>query len=159
MENNNVYGVANNMINWSKPPQGSVVCKFDGALFQEQCKGGFGYVLRDNNIDFLAAKNGLLYCDMDPSLVDSLFRKEALSWLKQNGFQRIVLETDCLTLEQGINYHSMDLLYKDIIVEECVRLLRDFESFSLCFVQRYANVVAHSIFRLSWGSGYPILPR
>lgn len=56
-------------------------------FFFNQNKVGFGAVIINDCGKFLAARNGLLSCLMDPTLADMDDGKYALSWLKQLQFE------------------------------------------------------------------------
>lgn len=137
-------------------------CNFDVAIFQEQGKIGYGIVVQGDQGEFLCAMNVVLYYDLKPCLVETLACKEILSWLKLMGYQRIVLQTNCLILQHAINSCTMDFSNKGLVMNDCVTFLSDFESISFVFVMRSPNIVAHSwelwVSKLVRENGIPLLP-
>ena len=71
--------------------------------------------------------------------------REALFWLKMNGFQRVLMELDSLLLVEAMN---KNMEYKSpigLIMKDCVSLMKEILECNLCFVRRSANKAAHCL--------------
>lgn len=77
----------------------------------------FGWVLRNDKGAFMAAVCQPWTGNFSPK-EEAMAVRETLSWLKQNNYENILIETDSLLVVQGINsaslFSSFDLLLIDI---------------------------------------------
>ncbi|XP_019150973.1 PREDICTED: uncharacterized protein LOC109147770 [Ipomoea nil] len=100
---------------WARPSHGRLKLNTDAALNVEDNAMGFGWVLRDDVGNFLAAKNirmpGL--CAVREAEVLSI--REALSWLRDTGLGAVDVETDC----QGDKMHENQLCNKKVMRTMC----------------------------------------
>ena len=74
----------------------------DGAVFSDDGKVGFGWILRDHIGVFCAAGQGSSYGPSEASLDEALSMREALSWLKHRSLTKIIIESDSLDLVQSL---------------------------------------------------------
>ena len=64
------------------------------------------------------AKNGRLHGNLDAFEAEVLSCREALYWLKMNGYSRVMVETDCLLLVSAlINRPSAYLNSRGLIIQ------------------------------------------
>ena len=84
-----------------------------------------------------------------PEVVDTLSIKEALSWIKENNQEDVVLETNCLLVVQALRSKIRMDSYFGSIIEDCKSLWTKPTHVNICFVQRSANKVAHSFARVA----------
>lgn len=75
--------------------------------------------------------------------------KEALSWIKNQNTQPVIVETDCLSVIQAIRCSSVHLSYFGRVIDECKSLVNELKNcrVTLNFVKQYANTVAHFLAR------------
>ena len=80
---------------------------------------------------------------------ETIRAREALSWVKQLGFQNVRMEIDA-------KYVAMSLCSKkeyrseyDSLIGECSSILSNEDGFSVHFVRRQANEIAHVLAKLS----------
>ncbi|KAL6564457.1 hypothetical protein OROMI_015907 [Orobanche minor] len=132
---------------WSPPASGYIKLNVDGAIFSESGFAGFGLVLRGPDSVFLAARNGVLCCSLDPAIIEALSIREALSWIKENGWFNVSIGTDSLIFTQSMAQASEDLSPYFAIVRDCIGLLNELANCSITFVRRSANMVAHYLAR------------
>ncbi|KAM6595665.1 hypothetical protein CsatA_006189 [Cannabis sativa] len=90
-------------------------------------------------------KTGLL----QPHEVEALGFKEALSWIKSNGWVGVILESDCLRVISDIQSNKNMVSPYGHIILECKALCAEIGNISLSFVKRSANRVAHQLARSS----------
>uniref|UniRef100_A0A803NGS4 RNase H type-1 domain-containing protein n=1 Tax=Cannabis sativa TaxID=3483 RepID=A0A803NGS4_CANSA len=97
-----VNNTSNNYINWTAPAAGFLKVNVDGAVFSASDSFGVGGLARDSNGQFIEAfcmhKAGCF----QPSLVEAIGVKEALSWIKNKGWEHVTLETDSLVVVQAL---------------------------------------------------------
>ncbi|XP_019168367.1 PREDICTED: uncharacterized protein LOC109164066 [Ipomoea nil] len=86
---------------WTPPPAGSLKCNVDTAIFEDGA--GFGLVVRDHVGCFVATKKGQLDGERDPFVAEALAAKEALTWLKEQNLNNIIIESDCLNFCKTFN--------------------------------------------------------
>uniref|UniRef100_A0A803Q9W9 RNase H type-1 domain-containing protein n=1 Tax=Cannabis sativa TaxID=3483 RepID=A0A803Q9W9_CANSA len=68
------------------------------AIFEVEARTGMGVVARDDKGMFLEGFTKIYNEKLDPTLVDALSMREALSWLNNKNWQHAFLETDCHTM-------------------------------------------------------------
>ncbi|KAL8147588.1 hypothetical protein AgCh_005054 [Apium graveolens] len=67
-------------------------------------KCSYGFVLRDDQGDFIAGGGGRVLGALDPRTAEPLAFRDALSWLKNKGCQNVYMELDCLSVVEAIRY-------------------------------------------------------
>lgn len=85
---------------WAKPRQNTVKITVDAAVFTDQGASGIGVIARDHAGDMLGARTRYFPEALNPSMVEAIAVKEALSWVKEKGWCSIVIESDCLPESQ-----------------------------------------------------------
>uniref|UniRef100_A0A803PB72 RNase H type-1 domain-containing protein n=1 Tax=Cannabis sativa TaxID=3483 RepID=A0A803PB72_CANSA len=97
-----INNTSNNSTNWTAPAAGFLKVNVDGAVFAASDCYGLGGLARDANGHLIEAfclhKAGCV----QPSLVEAIGVKEALSWIKKKGWEHVILETDSLVVVQAL---------------------------------------------------------
>ncbi|KAM6542133.1 hypothetical protein CsatB_006580 [Cannabis sativa] len=75
--------------------------------------------------------------------------REALSWLKKKGWNRVTIESDSLTVVQALRSSLPMSSYFGGVISDCKTLLEGVSDVSILFVKRSANGVAHAVARAS----------
>ncbi|WCJ44078.1 hypothetical protein M5689_024770 [Euphorbia peplus] len=132
---------------WVRPPPGMLKMNVDAALFSNPISVGFGFVLRDENGAFMAAKNGGFLWNSDPSLVEALSIREALSWIKDRGLSSVLIESDSLVVVQSMASSLEVVSSFNAIVKDCIDILNELSNSSIAFVKRTANSAARCLAR------------
>ncbi|XP_019190315.1 PREDICTED: uncharacterized protein LOC109184732 [Ipomoea nil] len=130
---------------WSLPPINVLKCNVDAATFEDGV--GFGAVIRDWNGRFIAAKSGRLNGENDPFIAEVLAAKEALTWIKEQGLNNIILESDCLLFCNAFHSRSVDFSYVGLYIKQCRSIAMDIGIVHVSHVRRSANRVAHELAR------------
>ena len=78
-------------------------CNLDATLFSAQGLIGYRMVIRDHHDRVQVTREGRLHGVMDALSAEVMSCREALSWLKTNGFQRVSVESDTLLLVEAVN--------------------------------------------------------
>ena len=128
--------------------QSWVKINVDAAIFGDTKTIGVGGVIRDEHGSFLRAMCKQMSGTWTPREAEALSLKEVLSWVKSFGFARCVIETDSKLLADAYN-GTPGRSYFHSIVNDCVDLVKHFESVLVRFVHRSANEVAHLLARVS----------
>ena len=69
--------------------------------------------------------------------------REALSWIKQLGFERVIFETDSLQVVQALQNRYVDFSAFGALIKDCLSLLQVEHYFYVVFTKRQNNVVVH----------------
>ncbi|XP_043810985.1 uncharacterized protein LOC122723271 [Manihot esculenta] len=129
---------------WSPPPQGWIKVNIDASLNSQRSSLGFGCVVRDTNGRFMAAKAGCFCSQMEVKCAKAMAFREALSWIKECGWDQVLFESDAQVLVVSINNASLDDLSPfRLLVQDCKLLLSSYEEVRCGFIHRSANDVAH----------------
>ncbi|KAM6552834.1 hypothetical protein CsatB_013596 [Cannabis sativa] len=76
--------------------------------------------------------------------------KEALSWIKRKGWEKVVVESDALVVVQAINSSIQMPSQFGLLVEDCRVILSSLNNVLVSFVNRSANRAAHCVARESY---------
>ncbi|XP_019163496.1 PREDICTED: uncharacterized protein LOC109159839 [Ipomoea nil] len=130
---------------WAPPPSNVLKCNVDAAIFEHGA--GYGAIIQDHEGWFVAACGGRLGNDRDPFVAESLAVMTTLNWLREQHFNNIILESDCLNLCTAFNSNCNDFSYIGLIVKQCRSIAKDIGVSTLSHVRRTANCVAHALAR------------
>ncbi|XP_019158573.1 PREDICTED: uncharacterized protein LOC109155343 [Ipomoea nil] len=126
-------------------PHDAVLCSTDADFYGSQHAPTFGFYVRSPEGVFVAAVNGPLSCPYDPLLAEAMTIREALSWLQDHNYHNIVILSDCAVLVDSFWDVSSYCSYLGIILDSCLRLFNSFSTYSIKFVRRGTNLVAHAL--------------
>jgi ribonuclease HI len=132
---------------WSPPPEGMVVINVDAALFSSTSRMGVGVVIRDHNGKFLAACSQVLHEVTSPELAEALAVRRAVTLAGEEGLDRIILMSDCLTVIQRINSSGRDRSLVGVVVEDIKTLATSLSSVTFHHISRLCNNSAHLLAR------------
>ena len=81
---------------WQQPPSGFVKCNIDATVFHEEGKSSWGIVVRDSQGLFMHGASRLVDGLFQVRELEALGLREALSWIKNLGWYRVIFELDSL---------------------------------------------------------------
>ncbi|KAL8145631.1 hypothetical protein AgCh_003685 [Apium graveolens] len=136
--------------NWVKPQIDTTKVSVDAAIFKDREEFGFGMVARDHLGGLIKAKSVLQKGVSTPEIAEAMEIKEALSWIKQEGWPRVELESDSLVTVQAVRSSLAMRSPFGRIVEECRSSLSQLSNVALFFIRRSANMVAHQLAKTSY---------
>ncbi|KAM6555296.1 hypothetical protein CsatB_002315 [Cannabis sativa] len=110
---------------------------------------GFGCVARGADGRIIEAISGSRLGVVGPEIAEVIGVKEALSWIKRNGWMEVEIETDALVVVQAVMGSIQMPSQFGFLVQDCRNLLSCINQVSLHFVKRSANRVAHCLARAS----------
>ncbi|CAL1401701.1 unnamed protein product [Linum trigynum] len=133
------------------PPSGTasgspVICMWDGAT-QHGSHSARGVVLMTRGRDTLMARGGQFPCIDDPVVVEVLALREAVWWCLENGFTEVCFEGDAKVIIDKIIRAEIGDTRMGAILEEIVSCFALHPGFSVWFVGRRNNRVAHMVAR------------
>ncbi|XP_019190782.1 PREDICTED: uncharacterized protein LOC109185256 [Ipomoea nil] len=131
---------------WAKPVLGRLKLNTNAALREVDNAMGFGWVLRDDGGNFLAAKNVIVPGLYTVREAEVLSIREALSWLKGTGLGAVDVETDCKIVFDALTSDSFISVF-GYLVDDVKSLAFEIEDVQFCHVKRSANCAAHAVAR------------
>lgn len=132
---------------WEPSGQGYWKCNVDGAVFNENKKLGFGFIIRDFKGRFIAAKNGMLEGPSEAGVAEVMSFREVLRRLKKKGYSNILVEGECLHLVLSVNHSSRDHSITGIIIGDCKTLMKEIPGCCVNFYNRSTNRAAQLLVR------------
>jgi ribonuclease HI len=133
---------------WSPPLQEWVKVNSDGAFSQGSGHGGGAVVMREHHGSFLAGSSWFFPQVTDPEHAELLACRAAVQLAKDRGVSKLMLESDCQAAVRKIATTELDRSVHGPLVEDIKALLGDFEEFTVSFVRRTGNGVAHVFAKL-----------
>lgn len=91
---------------WCRPPPNWLKVNTDGAFLENTRKGGWGYVIRDEEGDVIGAGAGRLEHIRDAFQAEVAASIQGIRASVQKGITRVILETDSLTLKHALENNS-----------------------------------------------------
>lgn len=116
-------------------------------MFKDTNEIGLGIIVRDDQGIFVVTRVVRLPGKLHVDEGEAMGLHEALSWIKNLGFQRVVVEMDSKLVVDGIA--SRDVVWTELgsILSSCRRILDNNHLITVRFIRRDANEVAHRLAR------------
>ncbi|CAH9119485.1 unnamed protein product, partial [Cuscuta epithymum] len=134
--------------NWIKPTAGRFKVNTDAAIKKGTGVVGLGWVVRDWEGSFMAAGAICWTGDYFPHEAEALAMREAINWIKCEGWEELEAESDAAQLVTSIREGPDDSSF-GLIVGDIIELSTSFTSISFAHVRRSANRVAHELARVA----------
>ncbi|XP_019185257.1 PREDICTED: uncharacterized protein LOC109180227 [Ipomoea nil] len=129
---------------WCPPPPGYYKIKIDVAMDFDHHLMGYGWIVRDSEGVVKGTALSTIEGIYSVKEAEAIGAREALSWIKKNGWSRIVLETDAKVVTSAVivgqNYTPFGA-----IIDEIREHLEHLPLVRFVFVKRAANVPAHTL--------------
>lgn len=129
---------------WIPPPAGTMFINTDTALFHSSRQIGMGVLTRDNNGSCLLAFKEMIPGIVKPEIAEAMAICRAMSLAKEEGFEKIILASDCLSVILRIKLATRDRSSVGCLVGDMKKLATNFLECSFQHVER-SNVAAHSV--------------
>nr|GMD31864.1 transcription factor TCP4-like [Ipomoea batatas] len=130
---------------WKAPDYNVLKLNVDAAVREDGNMLGMGWVLRDHRGGVRAVgavgKRGAVL----PKEAEALAIREALSWLKDQHHDNVLVETDAQQIVMRLHLHNSSPF--GLLLHDINGLLNSFSNVNVCFVKRSANAVAHLLAR------------
>ncbi|KAK3227490.1 hypothetical protein Dsin_007352 [Dipteronia sinensis] len=129
---------------WQSPQAGVFKINTDAATRVRDGTSGIGVVIRDSHGHVRASLCQNLNANFQPQVAEALAILKGIDLAFENGFLPAVLESDALTVVNAISLKA--LLSRTFLL---LSMLTSVDVFSVSFVPRLANKVAHCLAKLA----------
>ncbi|XVF43858.1 hypothetical protein PTKIN_Ptkin02bG0073800 [Pterospermum kingtungense] len=129
----------------NKPTLGYLKCNIDVAFFPNEKEIGFGIMLWDDRSLFVAAKvvhfpGAALVKEMEAACL-----LNALLWVQSLDQSMVEFEVDAKVVVEDLKNSYTDLTEFGSILVQCQLVLASETNFSVSFVRRQENIIAHGL--------------
>lgn len=122
-------------MSWVKPQEANIKITVDAATFTEYNFSGEGLVARDKREELVKAKTMRVEGTYPAEFVEAMAIKEALSWINDESWEHVEVESDSLGTVQDIRNKIPMLSPFGQILEDCRRSFKELNKFFLFFYQ------------------------
>ncbi|KAF5464563.1 hypothetical protein F2P56_014634 [Juglans regia] len=128
-----------------KPGTNMIKANWDAAMDLENKRMGMRIVFRDEKGEVLASVCDVKQNVHDPTLAESLalWRALEISFELSFSFSELMFEGDAVDIIQRINKVGEDQSWMGYIINDIKQVLHQKEGWSVCYVPREGNYVAH----------------
>jgi ribonuclease HI len=134
---------------WLKPLPATMKCNVDCALFNNNTITGYGLCFRDSTGQLVLGMSNYAFFSSSSTEAEALGLLEAIKLAVERGYQSVTFESDCRFVVEAVNTTQVPQNEVGDIISSCQELLSFHNHFSVKYVRRQANEVAHSIARAS----------
>lgn len=102
---------------WHRPPPSFIKANIDAAFFSDSREIGFGCILHDGWGNHLFSRTHVMPGSYSPEESEAIGLHEALSWIKDLGITRVIIEMDAKIVVDAVNDSFSDnSILGDIII-------------------------------------------
>ena len=131
---------------WRKPARDHVKVNFDAAFWEPSGTGAWGFVVRNEEGEFVAAAAGKLRHLRNALQAEAEACVAATEGAVALGLNRVIFESDSKTLVDALNSDRHKLSEIGVLLRESrSNCIAELETFSFQFCSRVCNKVAHAI--------------
>jgi hypothetical protein len=151
-------------ITWARPPEGYVKVNWDASVNKHHNKMGVGVVVRDSTGAVLAMLCTIRKSITSPAVAETVGAWAAVELAKRMGLRRVIFEGDALEIIQALTRDGESWAIYGQMLNEIKSVLMQNQDWSVQYVSRVANGVAHNLARRSfmygddreWRTEFPI---
>ena len=148
------HGMANqSATRWFRPPEGFYKCNIDASTPEQGNNVGMGMILRDSSGQFLIAQKIHHEGSFSVKEAEGMALKEVLSRVLTLSLQNVQFETDSKSVVDSLQHDVEDRTEYGAIIKDCRALISLGVNFTVLFIKRQANGVAHQIARAHCNQG------
>ena len=137
-------GLGGSRQRWKPPPEGTWKINIDGAFWEQEKKGAWGFVVRDELGHATMAGAGSLETVCDAQTAESHACLAALQAAADQGLQNVILETDSQILVKALQSDMYDRARGGMLFREAkFTMAINFNSVVVVHAPRSYNRVAH----------------
>ena len=108
-----------NSVQWEKPWQEWVKLNVDAAIFNETSSIGIGCVLWNSSGELIIAKAMPMYQKVGSKEAETTGVREALSWIKQMGLMKVLVEMDSQVVFNALKISSLSASPFNLLIKDC----------------------------------------
>ncbi|XP_042979840.1 uncharacterized protein LOC122310016 [Carya illinoinensis] len=128
---------------WCAPPDQFHKANLDASMDRAKCRIGIGVIIRDWKGKAMATLRCQRALFPDPVIAEALGALKAISLCQQLYINRVILEVDAKTVVDDINCGIEKWNSGGMIIQDIRHKLRLMEQWSVQYIQRSINVIAH----------------
>lgn len=133
---------------WQAPQIGWYKVNVDASIHEGSSSFKVGMIMRNNKGEFIAGANRCIEGNVSVLEAETTGVYEALQWIEAMEVQNVVVETDSLTVANGLRKQTRYYSEVGIVLDGCHEILRRRLDVRIQHVRRQANSVAHHIAKL-----------
>ncbi|MBA0848918.1 hypothetical protein Goshw_008702 [Gossypium schwendimanii] len=95
-------------------------CNVNASIFVDELTVRVGLVLRDSRGVLIKGLSTIYKVTSSPQLAEAFAIREALSWLKSNHYDHIIVELDCVPVVHALNKSIVDNSDFDCLILDCL---------------------------------------
>lgn len=134
---------------WEKPSVG--ILKINFYVAWENKSIGIGLIARDED-GFVHGGAALFkQCAACPAWGEAEGLMQSITWAKQNDVSGVMFEGDCADIINRLNSSKDDITLTGFVLENCKKMLKQFDYFKIKWVPRNCNKVADKLSELALG--------
>ncbi|XP_074356116.1 uncharacterized protein LOC141695803 [Apium graveolens] len=135
-------------MSWSPPEIGCFKLNTDASFRSDSASFSIGLVLRDHLGSFVAGKAASFTNCHTVLEAETIAIWEGFKWLTSMSYQYVSVESDSFLSIQAIRRPCENLLELGHILESCRTIMQSRAGFSISFIKRQANKVAHEMAKI-----------
>ncbi|KAK6147870.1 hypothetical protein DH2020_018782 [Rehmannia glutinosa] len=140
---------------WSRPEFPFLKCNVDASVSYASKQTGIGMVLRNDRGEFLVARTITFPGTYQIREAELIGLREILSWIFGMGLKQVIFESDAKVVIDNLRSVDIGESEYDAILNECRIVLNGEPDFSMSFVRRGGNMVAHELAKCSFSFANP----
>ncbi|GAU33253.1 hypothetical protein TSUD_333760 [Trifolium subterraneum] len=155
LQSNNVSGTTEaDLVRWEKPALDWVKCNVDVAFVSESGRTSMGLCFRDNSGQFMAGMTQWQQTVISSVEGEAWALLSAMEEARYRGLDRVQFQSDSKVLIEVIHMKRRGNSEFLSIVHDILNLMSSFINFEVKIVRRQANLVAHTLARVtnSWAN-------
>ncbi|XP_074351705.1 uncharacterized protein LOC141690845 [Apium graveolens] len=145
---NNPSPTIHTPVKWTKPENGVLKLNVDTSVSLGAISFTMGLVIRDHAGVFVAGKMVCIAMITTTFEVEALAILESLHWLLTLNHDRVIIESDSLLSIRALQGSHDNLLEVGSILNACRIILDSRPGYSISFVKRQTNGIAHLVAKL-----------
>ncbi|XP_042958097.1 uncharacterized protein LOC122293634 [Carya illinoinensis] len=134
-------------IQWTAPPLDVYKINWDSAVDKLNCKVGVGTLIRDWEGRVIACMRMCISLFPDPYLAEAIGALHSVKLALDIGLKQINLEGDAMNVVNDIKGNKDSWKHSGLIITDIKQLLLSFDSFTVDYVPRNCNGLAHCLAR------------
>ncbi|CAN1814412.1 Putative ribonuclease H protein At1g65750 [Linum perenne] len=140
---------------WHPPPAMVFKCNIDAGFNHREQKWGWGAAIRNHNGDLVAFRTNWERGQPEVREGEAWGLYEALKWVVSRRTRHVIFEVDCQQVTNALARQEVDRTEFGSIISCCSQILHANPEFSVVFIRRNRNMVAHELARRSFSLASP----
>jgi ribonuclease HI len=100
----------------------------NAALFKSAKRMGVGIMIQNHNGKCVSTCSELIQDVTTPELAEALAIRRAMTLAREEGYDKIILSTDCLSMVHRINSFTLDRSFQGVVIQDIKKEAEMFNS-------------------------------